>query len=461
LLQATVIVRRAVRASRDQRWAQARLEDIARVLRRSIAAATTVRSRRAPSFTLRAAHAGAIGRRPAARPIRHRLPAFATHRPRLSDLAADRRGAPTLVLGLLLVATFVAAMPSATQGTGNTGLAEAAPVARISALAGDALDLDLDERAYEEASASRDLREPRIDDRLGAEPPAVPSGPFALDGTLIKPIAVDSSVPTVADQVRTYKVRSGDTLTGIGHRFGVSMMTIWWANHLTAKDELKIGQELVIPPTDGVLYTVKEGDSLASIAAAYQADPAQIIRFNEINGDVVVIGQQLMVPDGRGAPIEVAPAPPTKPTTSTRTTPRPNNSGTSNGCSGCSFGGSMRWPVAGGSISQYFHYGHYAIDIQAPYGTAVYAADDGKVIFSGWKSNGGGYQVWISHGGNVYTTYNHMSSLSVNSGAYVGRGQRIGRVGSTGYATGPHLHFEVWIGPIWNGGYRVNPLKYL
>jgi murein DD-endopeptidase MepM/ murein hydrolase activator NlpD len=236
------------------------------------------------------------------------------------------------------------------------------------------------------------------------------------------------------------------------------MMTIWWANRLSAKDQLKIGQELIVPPTDGILYTVKEGDSLASIAAAYKADPAQIIRFNELHGDVVVIGQQLMVPDGRGAPIAT---PKPKPAAPSTTTTRPTSSRPSSGCSGCSFGGSMRWPVAGGSISQYFHYGHYAIDIQAPYGTAVYAADDGKIIFSGWRSNGGGYQVWISHGGNVYTTYNHMSSLAVGTGTYVGRGQRVGRIGSTGYATGPHLHFEVWIGPIWNGGYRVNPLKYL
>jgi murein DD-endopeptidase MepM/ murein hydrolase activator NlpD len=61
----------------------------------------------------------------------------------------------------------------------------------------------------------------------------------------------------------------------------------------------------------------------------------------------------------------------------------------------------------------------------------------------------------------MFTTYNHMMSVSVGTGASVGRGQRIGRVGSTGYATGPHLHFDVWVGPIWKGGRRVNPMNYL
>ena len=83
------------------------------------------------------------------------------------------------------------------------------------------------------------------------------------------------------------------------------------------------------------------------------------------------------------------------------------------------------------------------------------------MIFAGWKNNGGGYQVWIAHGSNLYTTYNHMSSLTVGNGQSVGRGQQVGRVGMTGNATGPHLHFEVWIGHIWDGGQRVNPLNYL
>ena len=83
------------------------------------------------------------------------------------------------------------------------------------------------------------------------------------------------------------------------------------------------------------------------------------------------------------------------------------------------------------------------------------------MTFAGWKNNGGGYQVWIAHGSGLYTTYNHMSSVSVGRGQHVSRGQKIGRMGATGFASGSHLHFEVWKGPIWNGGRRVNPLAYL
>ena len=123
-------------------------------------------------------------------------------------------------------------------------------------------------------------------------------------------------------------------------------------------------------------------------------------------------------------------------------------------------GGQFLWPVVGGGnyISQYFHYGHYAIDIAADYGSRVRAAAAGTVIFAGWKSNGGGYQVWIAHGSGLYTTYNHMSAIIVGRGQSVGRGQQVGRVGQRGNATGPHLHFEVWRGPVWDGGTRVNPL---
>ena len=92
-------------------------------------------------------------------------------------------------------------------------------------------------------------------------------GQYLPDGTLLKPIAVDTTVTDASARLVTYTVRSGDTLTGIAKHFGISMMTLWWANNLAAKDVLHIGQKLEIPPVDGLVIVVKAGDTLDSISA--------------------------------------------------------------------------------------------------------------------------------------------------------------------------------------------------
>ena len=111
--------------------------------------------------------------------------------------------------------------------------------------------------------------------------------------------------------------------------------------------------------------------------------------------------------------------------------------------------GNRTHPVFGGTR---FHAG---IDIGAPHGASVVAADSGVVIVSTFNSSYGNFIV-INHGNGMTTLYAHLSSRLVGVGASVSRGQLIGRVGSTGISTGPHLHFEVAI-----NGARVNPLRHL
>jgi murein DD-endopeptidase MepM/ murein hydrolase activator NlpD len=289
-------------------------------------------------------------------------------------------------------------------------------------------------------------------------------GPFLDDGTLLKPVAVDTSVADGSALMRTYKVKAGDTLAGIADKFDVSTMTLWWANKLKSKNTLVRGQELRIPPVSGLVVEVKATDTLATLARKHEVSEDEIIATNLLEDRNLVVGQILMLPGARGAPIKTPK--PVKAPVSTR-----NNGGSSGGGS-CSGGGSVRppktysggnfaWPAPGGRISQYYHYGHYGLDIDGDTGDRIIAAASGTVTFAGWKGNGGGYQVWIAHGSGLYTTYNHMSSVSVGKGQHVSKGQRVGRMGATGFATGSHLHFEVWKGPIWNGGSRVNPLAYL
>jgi murein DD-endopeptidase MepM/ murein hydrolase activator NlpD len=114
------------------------------------------------------------------------------------------------------------------------------------------------------------------------------------------------------------------------------------------------------------------------------------------------------------------------------------------------------WPVLGGSVSQFYHAGHLALDIAAPSGTPVVASAPGVVTYASWTNSGGGNVVSIDHGGGMQTVYNHLGGFTVGSGSYVGTGQVIGYVGCTGTCTGPHVHFEVIV-----GGVIVNPLRYV
>lgn len=124
--------------------------------------------------------------------------------------------------------------------------------------------------------------------------------------------------------------------------------------------------------------------------------------------------------------------------------------------------GTMIWPLRGRITSRFGAYRrsgrahrHSGLDIAAPYGSPILAADAGEVIFAGWW-DGYGKAVVIDHGKGRSTVYGHMSRLYAQAGAPVKKGQTVGLEGSTGYSTGPHLHFEVR-----KNGTPVNPTPYL
>jgi len=130
------------------------------------------------------------------------------------------------------------------------------------------------------------------------------------------------------------------------------------------------------------------------------------------------------------------------------------NSGGGSGGSGSS--GQFFWPVSGGSIISRWGASrgnrlHQGLDISGAHGANVMAVEPGTVITSSYGS-GYGYYVTVSHGNGLATLYSHLSSSAVEVGTSVSRGQVIGYVGSTGNATTPHLHFEVFV-----NGSRVNP----
>jgi hypothetical protein len=217
-----------------------------------------------------------------------------------------------------------------------------------------------------------------------------------------------------------------------------------WANPAIedAPDLLRIGQEVTILPLDGAYHKVAEGDTLESIAEEYKVEPEAIVacEYNPLEASVGSIqeGTWLIVPGGE------KPYVPKVVTTYTGSVPE-----------GARGTGRFQWPVLG-RITQGYWYGHRAIDIGAPIGSAVVAADGGFISFAGWTDVGYGYLIVIDHANGFATYYAHLSNIYVFTGQAVERGQVIAASGNTGWSTGPHLHFEVRY-----YGTQQNPRAYL
>ncbi len=119
------------------------------------------------------------------------------------------------------------------------------------------------------------------------------------------------------------------------------------------------------------------------------------------------------------------------------------------------------WPTTGVVTSPYgLRWGgtdfHPGMDIANDMGTPIVATADGVVEYAGWNSGGYGNMVDINHGNGIMTRYGHASQVVVSTGQQVKRGQLIAYMGSTGFSTGPHVHYEVHV-----NGQRVNPISYL
>jgi len=250
------------------------------------------------------------------------------------------------------------------------------------------------------------------------------------------------------DNVVTYIVQPGDTVSSIAKKFDVSIDTIRWQNDLASIDAIKPSQKIEVPPVTGMMHKVKRGETIYSIAKKYDVDAQQILNwpFNSYSNDetfALAVGQSLVVPDG------VKPA-------EQLWDPKRYIARTTPDAGVVSASGSFVWPAAG-RITQRWVWDHRAIDIANKAGPGVLAADAGKVVQAGWLDGFGyGNRVLIDHGNGYQTLYAHMSSISVEVGQTVNRGNVIGRMGSTGRSSGVHLHFEIR-----QNGALVDPLAFL
>ncbi|WP_304226449.1 peptidoglycan DD-metalloendopeptidase family protein [Gracilinema caldarium] len=222
----------------------------------------------------------------------------------------------------------------------------------------------------------------------------------------------------------SYKIEKGDTIGELASRFGLNQDTLLSFNNIKNSRTIQVGQYIKVPNQDGILYTVKSGDSLAGICEKYSVDADLVKTFNKLADETILAGSKLFLPGARMNQIDMQEI----------------------------NGDLFSWPVRGYVSSGYgyrispftgarqFHSG---LDIAAPQGTPVKAAMYGRVVDTGYDTNTGNYII-IAHHGGYKTLYAHLDVIRVKPGATVNTGERIGDVGSTGLSTGSHLHFSVF-----------------
>ncbi len=227
--------------------------------------------------------------------------------------------------------------------------------------------------------------------------------------------------------ISEYSVQAGDTLQSIAQNYGISVNTLLWANDLTSSSKIKVGQNLVILPADGILHLVKAGDTISGIVSKYKAKADDVVAFNSLtNESDIYIGDILIVPGGV-MPKIVAPL-------KNIQAPLADNF--------------FIFPTQG-RITQGLHF-YNAIDVANKCGTSIYAAAAGTVQRVKYGYNfGGGNQVTILHSGGITTYYGHLMTIFVKPGDKVNVGDRIALMGGqpgmagAGRSTGCHVHFQV------------------
>ncbi len=286
----------------------------------------------------------------------------------------------------------------------------------------------------------------------------VPAGPVS--------VARESQLHTIIpDRPRSdpqsYIVEAGDSVFGIAQKFKLKPETVLWANSKLLNDNpnmLSTSQDLTIPAADGILYQVKNGDTIDSVAQKFKSTAEAIIGWPANKIDIadpqLAVGSTIMVPGGsREMRSWVVP-----------TIWRANSGANKTVNAACDTSGVsvmgtgfFMWPADNHSISGNDYWsGHLGIDIAAGFGANVYAADSGVVVYAAGIGGGYGLMVMIDHGNGYHTLYAHNSTILVRCGQAVSKGQVIAYAGSTGNSTGAHLHFEIRY-----MGNFVNPHDYV
>jgi hypothetical protein len=284
-----------------------------------------------------------------------------------------------------------------------------------------------------------------VEDQLAAAGGGLPQvGPGLRGDSLLRLALPHTAFPERRrPEVITYTVVPGDCVWDIAVAHNISPHTIYWANSETLQDNphnLPIDTVLNILPVSGVYHRVEQGDTVEALALKYGVEPGALYNeWNDIERDErLQVGHDLVVPGGSRDWIVW------QPDWAAR-----HGSGACPNVESARGGGgyAFEWPTDGRRISGWrFHDPrnppHSGLDIGVRIGDPIYAADAGTVIYRGW-SGGYGNLVVLYHGRGYQTFYAHLDEIWVECGQHVDQREAIGAGGTTGYSTGPHLHFEI------------------
>lgn len=271
--------------------------------------------------------------------------------------------------------------------------------------------------------------------------------------------------PNIYFNVFDYTVLSGDTLDTIADKYSIKKDTIKWANpKVDYYSEVIIpGDVIRIPEINGVLYEVKEGDTLDTVAQKTSGDRFVIAELNYLEAPAYNLnpGSKILIPDG------FLPPPPTPPPLIPYQNKWrvPTNIGANifyaSEYAGMPIVNPLSNPDCAGYIfsrgwAVYWDGFHNGLDLAKYGGCPIRAIASGTVISAGWNYWGGGYTVVVDHGAGLVSQYLHGETIWVSAGEYVSAGQEIMYMGTTGNSTGVHLHLTLKVNNV-----PVDPAIYI
>jgi murein DD-endopeptidase MepM/ murein hydrolase activator NlpD len=269
--------------------------------------------------------------------------------------------------------------------------------------------------------------------------------------------------------VITYTVDTGDSLFSIADAFNLKPETLLWGNYAILKDDphvLRPGQVLNVLPTDGTYYQWSSGDNLVSVADFFGVETDSILEYPGNRFDLGIAtadleiqeGVWLIIPGGQRETQDWGPPAISRENPASARYYGAGHCGTV--YTGAVGTGTFVKPTSTGYVGAggytFNPPVHNGLDYSGSAGDPIFAVDSGVVVYSGWSDFGYGNLVVIDHGNGWVSAYAHLNDVYVYCGQSVFQGATIGPMGSTGNSSGPHLHFELSI-----NGAKVNPTNYI